>query len=601
MTYGQIVFKSGTPRGCYLIRAQPHVVMRIKRLFARADVAHALVKLADTAEVGRDLAWVCERYPLEMDAQTRLRLEARAHEHRERERVIAAALAGHYEPPPGAVELALPLRDYQRVAAGLALKTGRLLIGDMLGLGKTASAIGVLTDRRALPALVVTKTDLPKQWEREVHRFAPSLRTHILRGTRPYRLDHLDFGVKRRSAAEQGSLQGTAPSMPDVIITSYSKLAPWAEKLAGQVRTVIWDECQELRTGLGTAAKQNLKNTGAALIASMAQFKVGLSGTPIYGYGEEFWNVFQAIAPEALGTREEFIREWCVAAPGNKYKVKDERAFGTYLRDEGLFLRRTRKDVRRELPAEPVFIPVEIDADLDTLRKVEAEVEGFARILLSGGVKGFDKMEAARELDWRLREATGVAKAPHVATFVKALAEEEGEKVVLFGWHHRVYEIWAQRLAELQPVFFTGRESQAQKQAALSAFIDGNSKVLIMSLRAGAGIDGLQHVSHISVFGELDWSPGVMEQCVGRQARDGQEDVVLPYVPYCTHGSDPIVMDVLGMKRQQVELTIDPNRPTVENLPQFDPEHVKKLAASILAKRGGVVGVDGMTGGGARR
>jgi hypothetical protein len=53
-------------------------------------------------------------------------------------------------------------------------------------------------------------------------------------------------------------------------------------------------------------------------------------------------------------------------------------------------------------------------------------------------------------------------------------------------------------------VFFTGRESQAEKHEAKRAFCSGESKVLIMSLRAGAGLDGLQRVASIVVFGELD-------------------------------------------------------------------------------------------------
>ena len=46
----------------------------------------------------------------------------------------------------------------------------------------------------------------------------------------------------------------------------------------------------------------------------------------------------------------------------------------------------------------------------------------------------------------------------------------------------------------------------------LDDFIDGDARVLMMSLRSGAGLDGLQEVSHTAVFGELDWSPGVHRQ-----------------------------------------------------------------------------------------
>jgi hypothetical protein len=43
------------------------------------------------------------------------------------------------------------------------------------------------------------------------------------------------------------------------------------------------------------------------------------------------------------------------------------------------------------------------------------------------------------DFDWKMRQATGIAKAPYVAEFVKLLLESE-QKVVLFGWHRDVYD-----------------------------------------------------------------------------------------------------------------------------------------------------------------
>jgi hypothetical protein len=37
------------------------------------------------------------------------------------------------------------------------------------------------------------------------------------------------------------------PAHPDVLIIPYSKLRGWGDHLAGRVRTVIFDEVQELR------------------------------------------------------------------------------------------------------------------------------------------------------------------------------------------------------------------------------------------------------------------------------------------------------------------------------------------------------------------
>ena len=112
----------------------------------------------------------------------------------------------------------------------------------------------------------------------------------------------------------------------------------------------------------------------------------------------------------------------------------------------------------------------------------------------------------------------------------------------------------------------------------------GTSKVLILSLRAGAGIDGLQHVCRTCVFGELDWSPGVHEQCLGRVYRDGQPDPVVAYYLLAEEGADPIMSDVLGVKRGQIEGLRDPDAPLVEA--GIDPDHLKRLAKDFLERRG---------------
>ncbi len=138
------------------------------------------------------------------------------------------------------------------------------------------------------------------------------------------------------------------------------------------------------------------------------------------------------------------------------------------------------------------------------------------------------KMQASEELSGLVRQATGIAKAPYVAAFVRMLVES-GKKVVLWGWHRAVYDLWMDALKDLKPVLYTGSESSTQKEAARTAFVEGDARILVMSLRSGAGLDGLQGVCDTGVFGELDWSPGVHDQCGGRIHRDGQPNPVFLY------------------------------------------------------------------------
>lgn len=569
MSVGSLAFDAAASR--WLVKAQPHVAIRVKRLFEKAaQFTAGEIKLADSLENCRELLWFLERYELEMTEADRSRLAARAAEHRERESLVEQMLSGQL--PPRAFELAIPPRDYQRVGADLWIRMGGLLLADDTGIGKTCSAICALTDPRLRPAVVVTLTHLMGQWREQLQRFAPALTTHVVKGAQPY-----DLAAPKKTRGAQLALPG---QFPDVVITCYSRLAGWSTTLAPLVNSVVFDEIQELRTGTAS-------NKGAAAyeIAGSVGWRIGLSATPIYNYGGEIYNVLKAIAPpDTLGTKDEFHREHCGATDARgRANLKDPKAFGTWLRSAGLMLRRTRKEVGRELP-DVIKISHEIDCDSAPLKEISGAAEKLAQIIVERNGSQFDRMKAAGDFDMMVRHATGVAKAPYVAEFVRMLITGNDEPVVLFGWHRDVYSIWMERLADLNPVLYTGSESATQKAEAGRKFIEGESKLLIMSLRSGAGLDGLQAVPNaVVVFGELDWSPGVHSQCTDRVDRDGKQEPTVVYYLLSDSGSDPAMADVLGVKRSQVEGLRNPDEDLIEKLDRSG-DRVRTLAEQFLAK-----------------
>jgi len=576
--FGTVTLVESLGKKQWAITCEPHVRVRMKRIFEKIPKgAHDTLTLSDTVEHASELLWFLDRYPMKVTPKAYLKQRAAAHKERASE--IERVLAAGYTPPEFA-GMALPPREYQRIAAALALRTGRLLIADDLGLGKTCSAICTLEDPSNLPALVVTMTHLPKQWEREIARFLPNLRCHILTKGTPYTLD---------GGADEGGqlvLPGRAGSaFPDVLISNYHKLGGWAEAIAGRVRSVIFDEVQELRIpGSG-------KYTAATHIASEAKLRVGLSATPVYNMGGEIHAVIDVLAPGELGDRSEFEREWCKGDQFGGHRgapVKDPKALGYYLREQGLMIRRTRRDVGRELPALQHIVH-EVECDQKAIEAVSASVAELARIILAkGGADPFQKLRASEEFSNQLRQATGVAKAPYVAAFVKMILET-GEPIVLAGWHREVYAVWLDLLKDHNPVMFTGSESPVAKERAKQAFVSGQSKLLIMSLRSGAGLDGLQSVCRTVVVGELDWSPKVHDQLIGRVYRDGQKEPCVAYFPVADSGSDPVVLDVLGLKAAQAHGINDPDAPLVTES-TADPERVKRLAEDFLRRHGGEKG-----------
>jgi superfamily II DNA or RNA helicase len=188
---------------------------------------------------------------------------------------------------------------------------------------------------------------------------------------------------------------------------------------------------------------------------------------------------------------------------------------------------------------------------------------------------------ASRELDTVTRQMTGIAKASAVANFVKILLES-GEPVILAGWHREVYRIWLEMLREYKPLMFTGSESEKQKEENKQAFLRGESNLFIMSLRSGAGTDGLQARAKAIVFGEADWTSGVYEQLIGRLHRDGQDESVLAFFLFSTFGSDPVMRETLGLKASQARGITNPDDNPIKNM--IDKNRIKNLAKNILDK-----------------
>ncbi len=572
-TYGTL--KLTKNRTKWTLAAEPHVIQVAKRLWRRGGRVTGKIHLLANPPTAVDLDWFLKRYPLEMTAEDRRHLKVTAGTHVENLRRVQDYLGHHVPPPP--FDLAVPPRDYQAREAAVVLAQGHLLVADQLGLGKTCASIATLTDPRTLPAVVVTLTHLPHQWAAEVGKFAPRLRTHVIRVGPLYPLT---------GARTEGGQLGLPGQEPDVVILSYSKLAKWSQVLAEYARSAIFDECQELRirdSGNGPSQKY----AAAYHLARNVDFRTGLSATPIYNYGDEIFSVMDVLVPGGLGSWAEFSAEWCVPTGNRHYRIKEPAAFGAWAREQGLMVRHTRKQVGRELP-EVIPIVQEVGAEARHLDEIQGRAAELARILLDGAKRERgEALMAGGELDRIVRQATGLAKAPYVAEFVRLLVES-GEQVLLAGWHHAVYDLWQERLDGVEVVRYTGQESATQKIQAAQDFVEGRARVMMISLRSGAGLDGLQEAARVVVFGELDWSPGVHDQVVGRLHRDGQNDPVLAYYMVADSGSDPVMAQTLGIKKQQAAGVVETGeKPTAALLADAAADRARRLAEEWMRRAGG--------------
>ncbi len=202
------------------------------------------------------------------------------------------------------------LRPYQiKGVSWLAFLTqfgfGSCLADDM-GLGKTIMLITLLlidyessnTAHQHGPALLICPMSIVGNWEREVQRFAPSLKVMIHHGHE--RLSGEAFAQEARQH--------------DIVITTYALALRDKEHLSLiDWEYVVVDEAQNIKneSAKQTQAIKNINGT----------HKIALTGTPVENRLSELWSIMEFLNPGYLGSAKDFSGKFAV--PIEKYHDAD--------------------------------------------------------------------------------------------------------------------------------------------------------------------------------------------------------------------------------------------------------------------------------------
>lgn len=559
-TFGTLSYEPTTQRWV-INHIEPHVAIALKGVFRRIRATDTTpFTLSDSLDICADLLWFTQRYPLKISPADQRLLKSRDRMYRKETSERETIFTRQITQKPDLDLTGITPRQYQLQAAEFLISTKRFLLADTQGLGKTLTAILSMLYANTWPAAVIMDAQLVLQW-RDVIEKHTSLRVHIVKQTKPYALPEAD-----------------------VYLFKYTLLSGWVDVVKQcPFDFVVFDEIASLRHG-----KKTDKGDAASVFSDHATYVMGLSGTPIYNYGAEIFNIIHNyIRPDCLGSIMEFNREWC---EGHDNKViRDPKALGAYLREIHVMLRRTKKEVfgTDKLPHVEVH---EVGYD-------EKEAQSFEQLMKTLAISSLgqdglnNQFQDSGQFSLKLRQLTGIVKAKQVAMYVRLLVES-GEPVILAAWHREVYDIYLSELRDLNPLMFTGTESVSAKEKSKQAFISGESNLLILSLRSGIGIDGLQSRCAYMVFGEMDYSPQIHAQVITRIDRPGQARDVTVLFLICQFGSDPVIQELLGLKRAQSDGIMDPfndSLQSVGSLREIDSQSRIKLLAQDYLKRQGVI------------
>ena len=542
----------------------PALYERVKELDGRWDRAARVHRVP--GHHAPALADLAGQHGLRISDQVRQYAADTSARHEEN-RAAADAFEADPVPVPGlAAGLALKAQQYPVVR--FALDHRRVLIGDDMGWGKTASSLAAVAADGAYPVVVVCRPSLTLNWAGEIRRFFPALTVHEATGTTP----------------------SPVPPGTDVVIIGSAALAArprktgdrgkefgWVEELkkAGP-KALIIDEGQDTKER-GANRSQACEQLAASVIAQDG-LVLDLTGTAILNRPRELCQQLTILGRIGeFGGPKAFLWRYCLSETnqwGASYNgARNLIELHDRLRSWGIMIRRS-DDAALGLPPCREHVLRIPQADLDPAvmtryRQAEADLLGFLaeRARQTAAELGKDPDSAAVEAAMRassaehlvaintLRQLAGQAKRGYITGWVREHVAG-GEKVMVAAHHREEVDAYA---AEFGGLKLQGGQTVQEKETAKSAFQELPAVIApVISVAIGAG--GVGHTltaARIGIQAEQAWTPGETQQMKKRLHRIGQDRPVDYYVTVAEGTIDEHLWAVVTAKQATLDAVLD--------------------------------------------
>ncbi len=425
--------------------------------------------------------------------------------------------------------------------------TGRgKLLADEQGLGKTVQGLCWLQEKpKRLPALIITKSKLTRQWLGEIYRWNGA------------------FGFL---IAGKGVIPGFQYYVTSVDLLR--NLKPGELKSLG-IKTIMIDECQSIKNLESKRTQEVMdlaKSTGEcvcghhwrghklvdeisydsskyrkpmeceAIGCECKEFKdkadiwiVGLSGTPILNRASEFFPILSLIDPIRFRSESQFKYEWIDTyskGSGKEAGIINPTRWKEFTKD--IILRRERADVMPDLPSIDRQIRW-VDLQKTAQDEYDKQEKGFLEEYIKGQLEGKENMMNLLAYISRMRHIIGLSKIPDCIDYVTDFLLSTNRKICIFVHHQDVGRMLVKMLNEYLTsggmkeclVITGGMNGDALADLQHKFNTDMEYKVLVAStLAAGEGLN-LQEQCGDCVLLERQWNPPKEEQAISRFVRIG--------------------------------------------------------------------------------
>jgi superfamily II DNA or RNA helicase len=442
------------------------------------------------------------------------------------------------------------LRPYQERGLNWLVTMGALGLGaclaDDMGLGKTMQLLAFLLRRRddaphdARPSLLIAPTSVIGNWEREIERFAPSLR--IVR----------HYGSERARTADE------IPQQPGtLVVTTYGLLRRDAQLLASMEWSLAaLDEAQNIKNAASATAR--------AARALRAAHRFALTGTPVENRLAELWSILEFANPGLLGTLETFRREF--ALPIERYG-NDQAATRLRRIVNPFILRRLKSDpsVIQDLPAKnEMKVFCTLTREQATLYKAVVDEE-LRRIAASDGMERRGRVLALLTFTKQicnhpahyLGEGGPLPKRSGKLARISEMLEEAmaaGDKALVFTQFREMGDKLVTHFSEHlghEVAFLHGGTPKKSRDELVRRFQEepNGPRIFVLSLKAGGTGLNLTAASHVFHFDRW-WNPAVEDQATDRAYRIGQKRAVQVHKLVCSGTVEEKVDRLLEQKRE---------------------------------------------------
>lgn len=452
-------------------------------------------------------------------------------------------------------------------------------LADDMGLGKTIQLIAFLlhlqeNDWLNDPVLLVCPTSVLGNWEKEVKRFAPKLKTLVYHGD---------------SRPKGASFKKTIP-MKQLVITSYSLVY----RDLKQLQQATWQ-------GVVLDEAQNIKNPDAkqskAARQIEAQFRIALTGTPVENRLGELWSIMDFLNPGYLGPKVFFQKRF--ATPIERYgDTASLRTLKSLVQPFILRRLKTDRTIIQDLPEkQEMAVFCGLSAEQANLYQQTVD-QSLANINESDGVQRKGQILAlltklkqicnhpAQFLQEKTLGLKGRSAKLQRLTEMLEIVAAEGDRALIFTQFVEWGKLLQRHLESLEydTLFLHGGTTKAQRESMVDRFQNDPSapRIFILSLKAGGVGLNLTRANHVFHYDRW-WNPAVENQATDRAFRIGQTRNVQVHKFVCQGTLEERIHEMIESKRALSEQVVGTGEAW---LTEFDTEQLRNL---LLLDRSAVI------------